>query len=656
MEPITRSEMLMDGQYVEPITRKEKILAGDDLEPVTREEYFLKKYRHSGGDVDVVQLTATENKTYTAPEGKAYNPVKVNVPEKQLIGLYADENKTYRPSTGYDGFSEVTVDVPTPPPVLQSLTANHDGYFVPSSGYQGFSEVTVSVPPILEDLSVTENGTYMPSSGYQGFNEVSVNVPLPNNAYLLESQKDDVVTIQHGAEFDMPKLIASIEPQQDLHGYDSPWVGGSGKNKLPLPAEQTINGVTLTHLSDGSIKLTGTPTANIYFDCFAGTFDSTAYVGYRFKVSYIGSSSGVSFRISGSNRASMQDLYDNSVIADNGSGLYFALRVAFDATIPSSGIIIYPMLLSSSETNYDFAPYSNICPISGWTACNVVRTGKNLVNWKWNTFNDGKMEIFLKGGTYTLSAESTLSNGNAYIRGTKPSGEYVSREELGLIDWGISSTSGVYYGGGGQQTYTFNIPNGGAKIEFGKLNNNGTISAQLEFGSSATTYEPYNGNTYTINFVDGSNPLTVYGGTLDVLSGLLTVDRKKIVLTDTDYTWNSGSWAGGYRYFTTNRITDANNNQTCQSSIYKKNTQLQEQGIAIDTAVNSNQIDVRTQHFSSLSSWKTYLASNPVDVVYELATPQTYQLTPTEVKSLLGVNSIYADTGEVDVQIWTKEV
>ena len=183
------------------------------------------------------------------------------------------------------------------------------------------------------------------------------------------------------------------------------------------------------------------------------------------------------------------------------------------------------------------------------------------------------MEIFLKGGTYTLSAESTLTNGNAYIRGTKPSGEYVSQEELGLTDWGASSTSGVYYGGGGQQTYTFNVPNGGAKIEFGKLNNNGTISAQLEFGSTATTYEAYNGNTYTID-LDG----TRYGGTLDVVSGVLTLTHGYIA---------------------------SYNGET--------------------------------------------LPSTGAEVCYELATPQTYQLTPTQVKSLLGVNNVWADTGDVDV-------
>lgn len=33
----------------------------------------------SGSNIEVEALTATENKTYTAPEGKAYSPVTVNV-------------------------------------------------------------------------------------------------------------------------------------------------------------------------------------------------------------------------------------------------------------------------------------------------------------------------------------------------------------------------------------------------------------------------------------------------------------------------------------------------------------------------------------------------------------------------------------------------
>lgn len=80
LTPITREEMLMNDEPLTPITREEKILAGEDLTPVTRREYFLKKYRHAGGDVMVEGLSVTANGTYTAPEGKAYSPVEVAVP------------------------------------------------------------------------------------------------------------------------------------------------------------------------------------------------------------------------------------------------------------------------------------------------------------------------------------------------------------------------------------------------------------------------------------------------------------------------------------------------------------------------------------------------------------------------------------------------
>ena len=38
------------------------------------------------------------------------------------------------------------------------------------------------------------------------------------------------------------------------------------------------------------------------------------------------------------------------------------------------------------------------------------------------------------------------------------------------------------------------------------------------------------------------------------------------------------------------------------------------------------------------------------EVCYDLATPVTYQLTPTEVKSIFGQNNIYADTGDATVE------
>jgi hypothetical protein len=58
---------------------------------------------------------------------------------------------------------------------------------------------------------------------------------------------------------------------------------------------------------------------------------------------------------------------------------------------------------------------------------------------------------------------------------------------------------------------------------------------------------------------------------------------------------------------------------------------------------------------ASQSAWQSYCATQyangtPVTIVYELATPQTYQLSPIEVSTLLGQNNIWANCGDVDVE------
>ena len=41
-----------------------------------------------------------------------------------------------------------------------------------------------------------------------------------------------------------------------------------------------------------------------------------------------------------------------------------------------------------------------------------------------------------------------------------------------------------------------------------------------------------------------------------------------------------------------------------------------------------------------------------IQFVIPLATPQTYQLTPTEVKTLLGSNNVWADSGDVTIEYY----
>ena len=58
----------------------------------------------------------------------------------------------------------------------------------------------------------------------------------------------------------------------------------------------------------------------------------------------------------------------------------------------------------------------------------------------------------------------------------------------------------------------------------------------------------------------------------------------------------------------------------------------------------------------TLEEFKNYLETNNlvIQVVAKLATPQTYQLTPTEVLALLGNNNVFSDTGDTEVTYKAK--
>lgn len=67
------------------------------------------------------------------------------------------------------------------PPVLQEKTIVDNGSYTPDEGFDGFSKVTVGVPSggdsaVIQPLSVTQNGVYNPPSGVDGFGPVTVNV------------------------------------------------------------------------------------------------------------------------------------------------------------------------------------------------------------------------------------------------------------------------------------------------------------------------------------------------------------------------------------------------------------------------------------------------------------------------------------------------
>lgn len=73
----------MNRDYIRNVAEDETVkdgLPATDFSRMNREYIKAIVEEYGGSDITVEALTATENDTYTAPEGKAYSPVTVNVP------------------------------------------------------------------------------------------------------------------------------------------------------------------------------------------------------------------------------------------------------------------------------------------------------------------------------------------------------------------------------------------------------------------------------------------------------------------------------------------------------------------------------------------------------------------------------------------------
>ena len=86
-------------------------------------------------------------------------------------------------------------------------------------------------------------------------------------------------------------------------------------------------------------------------------------------------------------------------------------------------------------------------------------------------------------------------------------------------------------------------------------------------------------------------------------------------------------------------------------------TFLLDNGINLEDCfwIDSSGVFLRfANRLGTTEEWKDYLISenssgHPVQVLYYIATPVTLQLTPQEIRALSGINTLYADAGDVTV-------
>ena len=132
----------------------------------------------------------------------------------------------------------------------------------------------------------------------------------------------------------------------------------------------------------------------------------------------------------------------------------------------------------------------------------------------------------------------------------------------------------------------------------------------------------------------------VYGGTLDVSTGVLTVIYKVINLKDLNYLHYTTAQGELYRSDAVPGIKSfaANILSTVKCEIYETKTQSTRTNNTI--YINNTSLDVIDDRFMNTNEFKTWLSNNDVYVCCELANYETVQLTPEQIALAQGTNVV----------------
>lgn len=296
---------------------------------------------------------------------------------------------------------------------------------------------------------------------------------------------------------------------------------------------------------------------------------------------------------------------------------------------------------------------NNIRPISGHTQADVVGCGGNLLNYESLTWTSGIRD---DNGNQTSSSASHYCSAIAVKPNTTYtfSGAVASGTSWRIYsldydgDW-ISRTASIPEVPSVYSSYTFTT---GANCYYIQIQTSASVTlegAMFNLGSTAQPYVAYNGTTYTIPF-----GTTVYGGSLEVESGVLTVTHAIVDLGDFDYRYQSSGngfflASSGLPNFKTVSAYYAPLGIICDRYKTGTSNSAPQSDCEITATINSAILRIRDDSFNGdANAFKAGVTGSKV--VYELATPTTIQLTPVEVSTILGNNSIYSNcNGTVEV-------
>lgn len=309
----------------------------------------------------------------------------------------------------------------------------------------------------------------------------------------------------------------------------------------------------------------------------------------------------------------------------------------------------------------------NIRSITGRESVTVKRTGKNLLEKPavyYTTIGRNLSDcFFVKAGEYNFSVAS-VQNATSWRWGIM----LKDKDGADLSDMGHrpnpymtwNNPNGFWLGGSNttSKSIVVNVVEDCyIRIVFAIGDTSASTvanDAQLELGNTATEYEAPQIQTATIQLGQ-----TVYGGTVDVTTGVMTVDRAMVDLETLDWVIrNFGAQSGFVSYGLPGGKSisgSAGIMEQAVCSIYKigTNGSLSVASNDIIAAVGAYyasgcNIYVRDSRFTDAATFKTAMQGE--QLVYELATPLEITLDPATLSTIHGQNNVWSDAGDISLE------
>ena len=194
--------------------------------------------------------------------------------------------------------------------------------------------------------------------------------------------------------------------------------------------------------------------------------------------------------------------------------------------------------------------------------------------------------------------------------------------------------------------HTFSFSDNEKYFRIGVVRND--LDVAMNYPTTATDYEPYQGETHTATF-----PSTVYGGELDFVSGngnktYLTVDLGSLSWTKAttkDYFYADVS---NIKRFPATEISTLMSDRYKTIDFNNMYDNADTLNYCISTGNNNDRIYILDKRYSDATTFTN--AMNGVYVCYELATPTTTTLTPETIALLKGNNTLWTDGDNITLK------